>query len=110
MTTPPPGQKRSMRKKPIIVDEDSVEDDSGLFNVRQASPDGISPAKGQYALGEADGSNVVKQASIGSSILKESHDGRGSEADLSRERRSPENFYPSLDPIETHDVNIELTE
>ena len=30
--------------------------------------------------------------------------------DLSKERRSPENFYPSPRPLETNEVNVQVTE
>ena len=77
---------------------DDFLDESALVNVRNVSPDGITPIKKQYALGQ------------GSSNSFQSQNDMSQADDLSRERRSPENFHPPLRNIDSHEVNFDITE
>ena len=69
----------------MIVDDASFKEESVLFNVGQTSLDGISPAKVKLALGPFQRSSLPRDEFS---------------EDVSRERRSPENFYPSPRQVE----------
>ena len=86
----------SKKKEVLPMDSSSLIDESVLCNVRQNSIDGISPFKVQFALGPSQRNSLPRDEKPST--------------DLSRERRSPENFYPSLRPVETNEVNILVTE
>lgn len=102
------------RKRRVIIgvdDGDFGPNESALVNVRMDSPDDLSPMRqiGNQSLSQ---SGVGRSSMITSGVGKSDvYVFRGLD-DLSRERRSPENFHPPRESNResNNEFNVEVTE
>lgn len=114
------GKTGHLRRSKIEVDGENVTEgeESGMVNVRMLTPDDISPQRQPYSMHPTQKHSLNNTAALGHSSSMASGVGFHSLSnrgplinDMSRERRSPENFHPPRTPInESCSYNVEITE